>query len=254
MHSATSANRKPTPQPTTISHHPCGVVSTRAGEIGNSGRGFIAERRDVDRLRGRDPGHEQRQQQRAEPEHGAERRRAQHVDRVPGGGLFAALAAAAEFIETERRERAEQGKAGGQRKQQRQHRIAEHRARQHQAEHRIDHAEDDGVARHRLEILPAEPQRLVQVGQADGSDDRCSRGVLRRLSQWRDIAWDMVWPWSLSPLPQRPQFRAGRSAQAAVCGNDHDQARREDRKPKLAMSRTEPSAYSQSPAPSLTLR
>ena len=26
----------------------------------------------------------------------------------------------------------------------------------------------------------------------------------------------------------------------AVCRNDHDQARREDRKPKLAMSRTEP--------------
>ena len=90
------------------------------------------------------------------------------------------LAAAAEFIEAERCERAEQGKARGQRKQQRQYRIAEHRARQHQSEHRIDHAENDGVAGHRLEILPAEPQRPVQVGQADGSDDWRSRGILSR--------------------------------------------------------------------------
>ena len=34
MHSATTANRKPTPQPTTISHHPCGVVSTRVAKSG----------------------------------------------------------------------------------------------------------------------------------------------------------------------------------------------------------------------------
>src|SRR5665213_859098 len=44
-------------------------------------------------------------------------------------------------------------------------------------------------------------------------------------------------------------FRAPGGAQAAVCGNDHDQARREDRKPKLAMSRTESQAYSQSMTP-----
>ena len=101
------------------------------------------------------------------------------------------------------------------------------------------------MAWHRLEILPAEPQRLVQIGKADGSDDGRGRGILRWLSQRRDIAGIGV-PWSLSPLPQRPISRRSR-AQAAVCRNDHDQARREDRKPKLAMSRTEPSAYSQSP-------
>jgi hypothetical protein len=49
---------------------------------------------------------------------------------------------------------------------------------------------------------------------------------------------------SLSPLPQRPISRRTK-AHAAVCGNDHDQARREDRNPKQAMSRTEPSGYSQ---------
>src|SRR5579862_8923502 len=39
-----------------------------------------------------------------------------------------------------------------------------------------------------------------------------------------------------------------------VRGNDHDQARREDRKAKLAMSRTEPPAYSQCREQALTLR
>jgi hypothetical protein len=38
-----------------------------------------------------------------------------------------------------------------------------------------------------------------------------------------------------------------------VCRNDHDQARREDSDPKLAMSRTETSAYSDLPILSLTL-
>src|SRR5260370_34006543 len=51
--------------------------------------------------------------------------------------------------------------------------------------------EDDGVARHRLEIFPAEPERFRQVGNADGADDRRSRGVLRRLSQLCDVA--RVW-------------------------------------------------------------
>jgi hypothetical protein len=50
-------------------------------------------------------------------------------------------------------------------------------------------------------------------------------------------------------------FRAGRGRKnAAMCRNDHDQARREDRKLKLAMSRTEASGYSQLPPLPLTLR
>ena len=97
---------------------------------------------------------------------------------VPGRSLLAALAAAAEFIQAECRERAEQRKARRQRKQQRQDRIAEHGAGKHKAEHRIDYAKNDGVARHRLEILPAEPQRVVQIGQTDPADDGRSRAVL----------------------------------------------------------------------------
>ena len=196
-----------------ISHHPCGRRQHARCEIGNSGHAGVAERRNVDRLRGRHPCHEQREQQRAEREHGAERRRTQHLQRIPGGGFLAGLAAAAQFIKTERGERADQGKARGQRKQQRQHRIAEHGARQHQSEHRIDHAEDDGVARHRLEILPAKPQRLVQIGKPDVSDDGSSRLILCGLSHWTDIAG--IWCGHGRYLPcrsgriSRPFERAG---------------------------------------------
>ena len=38
-----------------------------------------------------------------------------------------------------------------------------------------------------------------------------------------------------------------------VCGNDHDQARREDSEPPPAMSRTETEGYSDLPKLSLTL-
>ena len=91
-----------------------------------------------------------------------------------------ALAAAAQFIKTERCERAEQGKARGQREQQRKNGVAEHRARQHQSQQRIDHAQDNGVARNSLEVFPAKPQRLVQIRKMNRSDDGSGGGVLCR--------------------------------------------------------------------------
>ena len=103
-------------------------------------------------------------------------------------GFLAEFAAAAEFVEAERGKRAEQGKARGQRKQQRQDRVAEHSAGKAEAEYRIDHAENDRVARDFLEILPAEPQRVVQIGQTDPADDGTCGVVLRWLSQRRGIA------------------------------------------------------------------
>ena len=188
MQSATRANRKPTPQPTTISHQPCGRRQHARREIPHAGRAFIAERGDVDRLRGGHPGHEQRQQEDAEPEHGAERGRAQHLERIPRGRLCAALATTAHLIKAQGCERAEQGEACGQRKQQRQHGVTEHRARQHQSEHGIDHAQDDGMTWNGLEILPAELQGPVQIGKADGSDHWRIRGLLSALRQRCDIA------------------------------------------------------------------
>jgi hypothetical protein len=54
-------------------------------------------------------------------------------------------------------------------------------------------------------------------------------------------------------LANQPHFAPVKDASGRF-GIDHDQARRENREPELAMSRTEPSAYSHSFALSLTLR
>jgi hypothetical protein len=64
----------------------------------------------------------------------------------------------------------------------------------------------------------------------------------------------MVWPWLLSPLPQQPDFAPVVGAKGRFSETIAIKARRENRKPKLVMSRTEPTAYSQSNALSLTLR
>src|ERR1700722_7709431 len=132
----------------------------------------VAEGCNVDSVRDGDPSHEQSKQERADSEHGAERWCAQYLYGIPRGGLLAALAAAAEFVETERGKRTNQRKAGGQRKEQRQHRIAKDRSEQNKAENGIDHAQDNGMTWHGLEIFPAEAQRIAQVGQADFANDK----------------------------------------------------------------------------------
>ena len=90
---------------------------------------------------------------------------------MPSGGFLAALAAAAEFVETKRRKRTNQCKTCGERKEQRQHRITKHQSEQEEAKNRIHHAKDDGVTWYGLEIFPPQTQRLAQIGQADRSND-----------------------------------------------------------------------------------
>ena len=101
---------------------------------------------------------------------GADRGRAEHVERVPPRHVQAELAPPAHLVQADRRERADQREAGRERKQQRQHVVAEHQARQHEADHRIDQAEKHRVARHREEIVEAARERVLQVGQSDFAD------------------------------------------------------------------------------------
>ena len=79
-------------------------------------------------------------------------------------GFLAALAAAAELVETERGKRTNQGKTGCQRKEQRQHRIAKDQSEQNKTENGINHAQDNGVSWYGLEVFPAQAQRVAQVG------------------------------------------------------------------------------------------
>ncbi|CCE07079.1 hypothetical protein BRAS3843_1930007 [Bradyrhizobium sp. STM 3843] len=203
-------------------------------EITKAGRAAIAEHGDIDRLRGRHPGHEQRQQQRAQSEHRAERRRAQHLEGIPGRGLDAPFAPAAQFIESERGERAEQCEAGGQREQQRNHRVAERRPGQHQAEHGIDRAQHQRVTGHGLEVFPAELQRPLQIGKIDVPDGQLGRDLIAGPSVWCDIA--MIGGHGRS-LPSIQRVAAAGLAAFAGFRQARDLARRDE--PEDGHSRTE---------------
>jgi hypothetical protein len=86
--------------------------------------------------------------------------------------FFSALAAAAEFVETEPGEWTYQRKAGSQRKEQRQQRMAKDRPEDNKTENGIDQAEDNGVGWDGLEVFPAQAQRVGQVGKADLANDK----------------------------------------------------------------------------------
>src|SRR5215510_12406233 len=81
---------------------------------------------------------------------------------------------------------------------------------QHEADDGIDQAEDDGVARHRLEIFPAELECAMQVGNTDGAND----GSPRRIGSTDicDISLRLHGHGRCLPLRQRPQSCATRRA------------------------------------------
>src|SRR5205085_4546681 len=122
--------------------------------------------------------------------------------------------------------------------------IAVHQPRQHEADDRIDHAEDDGMARHRLEIFPAALERAVQVGNTDGADDGASRRA--GCIDICDISLNWRGHGRCLPLRQRPQFRATRRAllrrspQAITIRPGAQET-------ELAVSRTVMAWYSQKP-------
>ena len=76
----------------------------------------------------------------------------------------------AQFIKSKRREWPDEGKAGGDRNQHRQDRVAEHHSPQQNSDYGIDNAKDDGVAGNRLEVFPAQPQGVKKVGETDVAD------------------------------------------------------------------------------------
>ena len=80
-----------------------------------------------------------------------------------------ALPPPAQFIEPDRREWPEQGKARGQRVEQRNEVVAERGGGQQQSRDRIDQDQENRVRRHRAEIINAQLQRPPQIGEGDGS-------------------------------------------------------------------------------------
>ena len=103
----------------------------------------------------------------------------QHVESVARGTVEAGFAAAAQLIETDRGERTDQRKAGGNRERQRQHGIAQRHSDQSDAEQRIDDAEEDRVTGHRDKVVDAARQRIEQIGRCDAADDEIFRARAR---------------------------------------------------------------------------
>jgi hypothetical protein len=78
----------------------------------------------------------------------------------------------AQFIESDRGERTDQGETGDQRKRQRHHGVAERNRHEQQAEQRVNDAEKNGVARHRREVVEPKLQRVQEIRRRNMADHR----------------------------------------------------------------------------------
>src|SRR5439155_13949485 len=76
------------------------------------------------------------------------------------------------FVHADRREWPDQRKAGGQRKQQRQHVVAESQPRQDEADQRVDDAEKDDVCAEGGEIFDPLDQGIPDLGDPDAAHRR----------------------------------------------------------------------------------
>src|SRR5262249_35681760 len=130
-----------------------------ADEMRNRGGRLIAEIGDVDRLRDGDPDGEGHEQQQTERRDRVARGRVQNVEGVLPGNVQTLLAAPAQLVETDRRERADHGETGRQRKQERQQGVAQDRPRQDQSDDRIDQTQEYGMAREGGKTRQARPRR-----------------------------------------------------------------------------------------------
>ena len=93
----------------------------------------------------------------------------------------ALLTPSAHFVKPDCRNRADKCEAGCERKQERQHVVAESQPQQHDARERVDEAKEDNVRSIRREIVEAFNQRVPEVGGLDPTNSG-HRGVLALLA------------------------------------------------------------------------
>ncbi len=86
--------------------------------------------------------------------------------------LAAPFAPPAHLVEPDRRDRPDQGEAGGEREEQWQQLVAEHEAGENQADQRIDDAEKRDVAAEGSEIVDAAGQCVAEIGDRNAADHR----------------------------------------------------------------------------------
>jgi len=96
----------------------------------------------------------------------------QHVKGVFPGNVETLLAAPAQLVKSDGRERADQRETGGERKQERQEGITQDRPRQDQTDDGIDQAQKHRVGRYGGKIGEPACQRVFEVRQADAAHRR----------------------------------------------------------------------------------
>ena len=160
---------------------------------------MIAEIGDIDGIGNCEPDQEDRHQQHAECNDGGKRRRMQHIERVARRTVEPGFAAAAQLIEPDSGQRADEREAGRDRKGHRQQRTADRYRHQKNAEQRIDHAEEQRVARHGHEIVDAAGERLIEIGRRNAAHGGL-RGTRARTDE------DMCSGHGAPPEPNRVQL------------------------------------------------
>src|SRR5262249_19242933 len=103
----------------------------------------------------------------------------QHVEGVCPGNVETLLAAPAQLVKADGRERADQREAGGERKQERQERITQDRPRQHQTDDGINQAQEYRLGRYGGKIGEAACQRVFEVREADAAHRRTRADRIR---------------------------------------------------------------------------
>ena len=101
-----------------------------------------------------------------------QRGRGRDTEGVGPAGRRAGLAAAAHLVEADGEERRDQREARHEREEQGHQAVAPGHAGQHEADDRIEQAEEDHVGTIGAEVLEAAPQHVAQVGGGDALDRR----------------------------------------------------------------------------------
>ena len=99
----------------------------------------------------------------------------EHVEGVGPDHLAALFAPPAHFIKAEGGEGADDGEARGERKEQRQHIVAEGQPRQNETDHRIEDAEKIDIGAEGAEIVEASGERVPDIADAYAADGRRRR-------------------------------------------------------------------------------
>ena len=181
-----------------------------ADERGDRDRRLGAESELVNQIGRKQPEQKNREQNQSQHKDRTEPGRADHAERIHPRDASALLTPSAHFVKPHRRDRADKCEAGCERKQERQHFVAESQPRQRDADERVDEAKEDNVRSIRREIVEAFNQRVPEVGGLDPLTRASRRTGSPRSRAGSDPAIPRSEPQArVDPIPTRWGFGYG---------------------------------------------